>query len=146
MKAALIALGLLAAIVPVQPALACPPPPPGWVPPTETQMLSRSLNGMTDIAYGVMTRSSDKAGGPSMFKVIHVYRGSLRKGELIEAPAGWGHPTPVCVGMMGPATAPPVGAYGVIAFARSAPMIDFIKPEHVQIMIREGWIKSARAR
>ncbi len=146
MKAALFTLGLMAAILPVSPALACPPPPPGWVPPTETQMLSRSLNGMTDIAYGVVTRSSNTPGAPALFKVIHVYRGTLRKGQTIDAPPGWGHPTPVCAGMMGPATAQPVGAYGVIAFARTSPMIDFIKPEHVQIMIREGWIKSARAR
>jgi hypothetical protein len=39
-----------------------------------------------------------------------------------------------------------VGAYGVIAFNASAPELNFIKPEDVQIMIREGWIRSAQAR
>jgi hypothetical protein len=78
--------------------------------------------------------------------VLHVYRGRARKGETIAAPPGWGHPVPFCVGMMGPASAKPVGAYGVVAFTRSTPELNFIEPRHVQLMIREGWIRSARAR
>ena len=133
------------AALPVEAALACPPPPPGWVPPTHEQMLERSLSGATDIAYGVITRPA-AAGAPASFKVLHVYRGTLKKGQTIEAPVGWGHPTPVCVGMMG--AAPPLakGAYGVIAFARHAPLLEFIKPNDVQLMISRGWIRSARAR
>ncbi len=46
--------------------------------------------------------------------------------------------------MMGAAPPKPVGAYGVVAFRDTSPELNFIKPEDVQIMIREGWIRSAR--
>lgn len=133
------------AFVPLQGALACPPPPPGWVPPTHEQSLERSLSGATDIVYGFITREA-AAGAPAEFRVLHVYRGTRKKGETIEAPVGWGHPTPVCVGMMGAAPPKPKGAYGVIAFAKHAPLLEFISPEDVQLMIQRGWIRSARAR
>lgn len=124
-------------------APACPPPPPGYVQPTHEQLLQRSLSGATDIVYGVITRPA-ASGKPARFKVLHVYRGAHKKGETIDAPVGWGHPTPMCVGMMGPAPAKPLGAYGVVAFARHAPQLEFIAPEDVQLMIRKGWIRSAR--
>jgi hypothetical protein len=145
MKIALLAFGMLAAVLPVQAAHACPPPPPGWVPPTEIEFLSNSLRDVTDIVYGVITRSG-APGQPNRLKVLHVYRGTARKGDVIDALPGFGHPTPVCAGMMAPPAAKPVGAYGVVAFKRSEPVLDFISPRHVQIMIREGWIKSAQAR
>ena len=145
MKAAFIALGLFAAVLPVQTALACPPPPPGWVQPTETQFLANSLNGVTDIVYGVVTRTG-RQGEPSLLKVIHVYRGTAKKGDTIAAPPGYGHPIPVCAGMGGLPPVKPVGAYGVVAWTASSPALNFIEPKDVQIMIREGWIKSARAR
>jgi hypothetical protein len=126
-------------------ATACPPPPPGWVPPTQEQRLERSLTGATDIVYGVVTRSGS-VGSTSRFKVLHVYRGGLKKGSFVEAKPGWGHPTPVCAGMMGPPHPRPFGAYGVIAFNAASPELNFIQPEDVQIMIREGWIRSAQAR
>lgn len=134
-----------ACALPLDAAFACPPPPPGWVPPTHEQLLERSLKGTTDIAYGVISRSAEP-GAPASFKVLHVYRGSLRKGQTIEAPVGWGHPIPFCVGMMSAAPALPKGAYGVVAFARHAPQLEFIKPDDVQLMIRRGWIRSARPR
>jgi hypothetical protein len=144
MKASTIVIAAALASAPVA-ALACPPPPPGWVEPTHEQLLERSLKGATEIVYGVITRSAE-AGEPAAFKVLHVYRGSARKGDTIVAPVGWGHPVPYCVGMMGAAPPRPQGAYGVIAFARHAPILEFIKPDDVQLMIRRGWIKSARAR
>ena len=125
-------------------ALACPPPPPGYVPLAHEQRLERSLSGATDIVYGVITKPA-ASGEPARFKVLHVYRGAHRKGETIDAPVGWGHPSPVCAGMMGSAPAKPIGAYGVIAFARHAPLLEFITPEDVQLMISRGWIRSARA-
>jgi hypothetical protein len=69
----------------------------------------------------------------------------MKKGSTIAAPIGWGHPVPVCAGMMGPAPAKPIGAYGVIAFTSSQPELNFISPGDVQIMIKNGWIRSARA-
>ena len=125
-------------------ASACPPPPPGYVQPTHEQLLQRSLSGATDIVYGVITKPA-ASGEPARFKVFHVYRGAHKRGETIEAPVGWGHPTPLCAGMMGSAPPKPLGAYGVIAFTRHAPQLEFIAPDDVQLMIRRGWIRSARA-
>ena len=102
------------------------------------------MSGATDIVYGVITRPA-AAGEPARFKVLHVYRGHARKGDVIEAPVGWGHPTSVCAGMMGAAPPKSAGDYGVIAFAAHAPMLEFISPDDVQLMIRRGWIRSARA-
>ena len=143
MRAVTIALAAVASYLPVQAAFACAPPPPDWVPPTHDQFLERSLSGATDIVYGVITKPA-AAGEPARFKVLHVYRGSRKKGDTISAPVGWGHPTPVCAGMMGAAPPKPAGAYGVIAYAAHAPLLEFISPDDVQLMIRRGWIRSAR--
>jgi hypothetical protein len=144
-QAIVIGLGIIFALHPAQPALACPPPPPGWVPPTETEFLANSLRDVTDIVYGQITRTG-RPSEPSLLKVIHVYRGTARKGDTIAAVPGYGHPTPVCAGMGGLPIAKPVGAYGVVAFNRANPALDFVQPKSVQIMIDQGWIKSARAR
>jgi hypothetical protein len=145
MRSACLIAWAMAAGLPVEGALACPPPPPGYVEPTHEQLLERSLRGATDIVYGVITQSA-VPGQPARFKILHVYRGTNHIDDTLEAPVGWGHPTPFCAGMMGAAPAKPLGAYGVIAFARHAPQLDFIKPDDVQLMIRKGWIKSARGR
>lgn len=128
-----------------QASWACPPPPPGYVPPTEEQLLERSLTNVTDIVYGVVVPGGvpEKS---SNFKIIHVYRGSLRQGEVIEADAGWGHPAPFCLGMMSAAYPRPVGSYGVVAFRDGRRELNFISPDHVRMMIGKGWIKSAQAR
>ena len=141
-----IALISAAAALPLQGALACPPPPPGYVPPTAEQLLERSLQNVGDIVYGVVTKAGAPGEASSSFKIIHVYRGDLRAGQTVQAVPGWGHPEPVCVGMMSPAYPQPVGTYGVVAFAKGQRTLNFISPENVQIMIDKGWIKSARAR
>lgn len=133
-----------AAMVPAQ-AMACPPPPPGYVPPTEEKIVERSLIGVSDIVYGVITRSGPSA-AESRLKVLHVYKGNLKKGDTVKAPPGWGHPAPFCLGMMAEAPQKPVGTYGVVVLKPDRWELNFVTPEHVQIMIREGWIRSARAR
>ncbi len=145
MRRSLVAFAFAAGLLPWSAASACPPPPPGYVPPTHEQFLQRSLSDTTDIVYGVLTEAG-LPGQPSKFKIIHVYKGAARKGDTIQAPVGWGHPMPVCAGMMGHAPSRPVGAYGVIAYRDTAPELNFIKPDDVQIMIKQGWIRSARAR
>ena len=139
------ALTATAALLPLQGALACPPPPPGYVPPTQEQILERSLKGVGDIVYGVVTQGG-LPGRPSSFKVIHVYRGNLRVGDTVQTTPGWGHPEPFCVGMMYEADPKSVGTYGVVAFAQGQRKLNFISPENVRIMIDKGWIKSAQAR
>jgi hypothetical protein len=126
-------------------APACPPPPPGYVQPTQEQLLERSLQRVDDIVYGVVTEGG-APGKPSVFKIIHVYRGNLRIGDKVETTPGWGHPEPFCVGMMSPAHPKPVGTYGVVAFANGQRTLNFIAPENVRTMIEKGWIKSAQAR
>ena len=140
--AAVVATALFAAA----PADACPPMLPGTVPPTEEQRLESFVTGATDIVYGVITSSAADANTPSQFKVHHVYRGGLRKGDTIEAVTSWNHPVPVCAGMMTPPPPKPVGTYGVAVVDKSHGVVNFISPDHVQLMIARGWIKSARAR
>ena len=145
MKLALFGLAAAAALIPLESAQACAPPPPGWVQPTELQFLERSLKGTTDIVYGVVTKAG-MPGEPERLKVIHVYRGTARKGDVIERPPGYGHPVPYCAGMMGLPRPQPVGTYGVFAFASDKPDLNFIAPKYVQMMIKQGWIRSAQAR
>ncbi len=80
MKCLQAVLAMVAAAVPMQHAFACPPPPPGWVPPTQEQRLQRSLADATDIVYGIVTRTN-QPGQPALFKVHHVYRGKSTKGQ-----------------------------------------------------------------
>ena len=146
MKRLLILAAVAAAALPVQPAMACPPPPPGWVPPTDEQRLESFVTQADDIVYGVITESGADANTPSKMKLYHVYRGGLRKGDTIAGVTSWEHPVPVCAGMMTPPPPKPAGFYGVAAVNRTDGVITFIKPEHVQLMIAKGWIKSAQAR
>ena len=135
-------LAAAAVVVPIHRASACPPPPPGWVPPTEFEHLKSFVDGASDIAYGIITETT---GQRSRFKVIHVYRGTARKGDTIETVASWDYPVPFCAGMMSPPLAKPVGTYGVATFRNGSPELNFIPMKHVETMIAEGWIKSARA-
>ena len=146
MKCLLILAAATVAALPIEPAAACPPPPPGWVPPTEEQRLESFVTQADDIVYGVVTQSGADANSPSQFKVYHVYRGGHRKGDTIAAVTSWDHPVPVCAGMMTPPPPKPVGTYGVAVLDKSHGVINFLSPEHVQVMIAKGWIKSAQAR
>lgn len=126
------------------PAFACPPPPPGWVPPTDEERLRSFARDVSDIVYGVVTRTG-APGDPITLEVLHVYKGGRAKGDTVEAPSNWDYPVPVCAGMMTPPPSKPVGAYGVFAFRAEYPGLVLIKPDDVQAMIRHGLIRSARA-
>ena len=139
----LLALGLAA--LPLQNVSACAPPPPGWVPPTEQQRLNSFVSSATDIVYGIVT-GPQTASDRTRLKILHVYRGTSKKGETIEAVPNWDFPIPYCAGMMGPPAPKPIGTYGLFAFRSGSPGLSFIPPKQVQTMIREGWIMSARAR
>jgi len=145
MKASIVGIGLALAMLPVEAATACAPPPPGYVEPTPYQRLERFVGQATDIVYGVV-RQSGARGEPSRFEIVHVYRGNFKKGDMLEAVPGWDHPEPFCAGMSGPPLPKPAGSYGVIAFRATSPELSFVKPDDVQTMIRQGWIRSARAR
>jgi len=116
-----------------------PPPPP---PPTAEQR-ARAIAASPNIVYGIVTRY-DEDSGTSRFRVVHVYKGSLRPGQVIEAPAGWGPNAPSCTGTSQP---PPAtrGTYGVIYFNPDYPALNFVADTDLAIMFREGLIQSARA-
>ena len=139
-------LALLAAIA-AAPAAACLPPPPGSVeppPPTPAQRAHAIGAYSQNIVYGVLTRGTYDRGGARL-RVLHVYKGPLRRGSVIAIRGSWGFDAPPCAGMMsGP---PPVnkGAYGVVAWS-GEPELNFVSDDRLNAMFAEGLIRSARQR
>lgn len=123
-------------------ASACLPPPPDWVPPTEEERVRSAALGSTDIVYGEVTRGS--GGGRARFRILHVYKGSLRPGTTIRADLGWGLNAPMCAGMIPP---PPVwrGRRGVIFFS-GRPELRFLSDRELKLMIAGGFIQRRPAR
>jgi len=144
----MLVLGLAAAaaaIVPTHGASACPPLPPGYVPPTDEQRLDDFARRSDIIVYGVVTGTA-RPGERSRLKILHVYKGNVRKGQTILAQTGFDYPVPACAGMMGPPPPKANGTYGVVALRTDAWGLTFIKAKDVQMMIERGLIRSARAR
>lgn len=145
MKAFFAIFAAASALLPVQGALACAPPPPGYVAPTDHERLRSFVGNTTDLVYGIVTGPATAA-GLSRLKILHVYRGSRKKGETVEAPPGWDYPVPYCAGMMGPPKPKPAGTYGMFALGTDHQALMYVAPKHVKMMIEEGWIRSAGAR
>ena len=139
------ALAATAAVLPMQGALACPPAPPGYVPPTDQEHLRAFVSGAPDIVYGIVTKNAE-AGERSRLKILHVYKGGRKKGEKIDVQPGHDYPVPYCAGMMAPPTGKPAGTWGVFAIRSGGSELNAITPAHVQMMIDQGLIRSARAR
>ena len=137
------ALLSIAALAAPSSAFACAPPPPGYVPPTDFQRLQSYVNGASDIVYGVVRQVS---GNRSRFEILHVYKGSLSKADVVETTAGWDHPVPYCAGMSVPPVPKPVGTWGVASFRNGSPELSFVPMKDVRTMITEGWIRSAAAK
>lgn len=72
------------------PAAACPPPVPGQ---TESQQLKPAFDDATDIVYGVVLKGA-RDGQKARFEVIHVYKGMLTAGQVIEAVPTYGFDPP----------------------------------------------------
>ena len=143
-RAALAGVAALAtALLPAGVAEACPPPPLGYIQPTEFERLQRFVAGTSDIVYGQVVASPD---GRPRFKVYHVYRGSERAGTTLQWAPDWDFPVPVCAGMMTAPGPKPVGTYGVVAFRTDSAGLVLMRPDDVQTMIAQRWIRSARAR
>ena len=145
MRVIIAALAAAAAAIPVQGALACPPAPPGYVPPTDEEHLTAFVRDAPDIVYGIVQNSAN-AGERSRLKILHVYKGSGKKGDTIEVLPGHDYPVPFCAGMMAPPTGKPAGTWGVFAIRGGASELNMIHPRHVRMMIEQGLIRSARAR
>ena len=131
----------LAVLLHGAPASACLPLP-GWVEPTLEERVRAAARWSTDIVYGVVVRGSGRE--RERFRVIHVYKGSLRPGRVIDVRPGWGVHPPPCPGMGMP---PPVmrGDYGVIFFNSDRPQLNFLGDRELELMFSEGLIRSARA-
>ena len=122
---------------------ACLPPPPGMVeppPPTKEAKAKGIFNWSTDIVYGVVTSDPDDK---TRFKVLHVYKGTLKRGQIIEPNWSVGFDAPPCASMMG--GWPPAfrGTYGVIAY-RDSPELSFVDDKYLQEMFLAKLIVSAR--
>lgn len=120
------------------PALACPPPLPGQ---TESQRLKPAFDSATDIVYGVVLKGA-RDGKMARFKVIHVYKGRLLAGQVIDALPTYGFDPVPCLDFPYPPSAPK-GAYGVVAF-RQSPALNFIDERTFRLAFKEGWIHSAQ--
>jgi hypothetical protein len=137
-----VAVGL-AAVLGAGHAPACLPPPEGWVPPSVEERARVGAQWAMDIVYGVVVRGTE-SGRQERFRVLHVYKGPLRPGAVLDVERGWGLNPPMCPGMM---MIPPVfrGDYGVIAFRSDRPALNFLGENELEVMFREGLIRSARA-
>jgi hypothetical protein len=123
----------LAAAASASGAQACLPPEPGSRMRTEEEILRDVARFAPNIAYGRLVRGSD--GGRPLFRVIHVYKGSLRPGQRVRHGIGWGIPGPMCPGMTPP---PPVpGGWNGVAVIGSSE-IYFLTPDQVALMLRLG--------
>lgn len=84
-------LALLAFAAAASPALACPPPyyPPDQVPPSVDQLLRNRAEATPNIVYATVERSIPawredlSAQDLGMLRILHVYKGNLRAGQLI---------------------------------------------------------------
>jgi hypothetical protein len=101
-------------------------------------VLRSVARGSSDIAYGEVRRGNYRRG--ARFRVIHVYKGSLRPGRTVDADVGWGLDAPPCAGMMVP---PPVvrGRRGVIFFSGSRPTMNFLDDDEVAQMFSLGLLE-----
>jgi len=127
-------------IAPASWANACPPPIPGL---TEAQRLKPGFDAATDIVYGVVIKGA-RDGQKARFKVIHVYKGVLTPGMIVEAVPDYGFDAQ-CLGMIQPP--PPSaskGEYGVVAFNSRSPALTFVDALTLKVAFEEGWIRSAR--
>lgn len=124
------------------PAAACPPPIPGQ---SEVQRLKPGFDASSDIVYGVVLKGA-RDGQMARFQVLHVYKGSFKPGSIIQAAPTYGFDPPPCLGMTQP---PPPrvarGEYGVVAFDRRRPALNFVDRWTLDLAFKEGWIRSARA-
>lgn len=144
MRATILIGAAVIALMPLQGARACPPPPRGYAQPTHEQLLKRSLSGATDILYGVIVQGA-APGQPARFRIVHVYRGSRRKGDTIEAPVGWGHPTPRVRRNDGCSACQATWRLRRNRFCAPRPPAGLHPGRRRAIDDQTGWIKSARS-
>jgi hypothetical protein len=79
-------LAALGALILATPALACPPPPPGYVMPTPAQIVRADYGSAQEVFEAEVTRTiqtREASRRPGALRVTRVYKGSLRVGQLL---------------------------------------------------------------
>jgi|GEM_PF-3347372 len=137
----ILAAGLGLAVVPSA-ASACLPLLPGERLPTSEEILRAGVERSPHVLYGVVIRGSDAAGAV-LFRVLHVYKGSLQPGAVITLKPGDGYEPRLCY-IATPEYSIPRGEYGVVFARTAANTYDFIAPNDVEMLLREGLLQSAR--
>jgi len=139
----LIRLAALLLLSTSAPVLACLPPPPGTpepVPPTKAERAQSIARWSSDIAYGIVV---SETGDEPRCKIIHVYKGALKPGQVIRPKLTWGFEPHPCPGMVPPHPAFK-GSYGVIAY-RDEPELSFLPEDVLKEMFSARLIESAQA-
>jgi hypothetical protein len=127
-----------------EPAWACLPPIPSpapAIPPTIEAQAQTAYRFSTDIVFGVVI---NHRADPVKFRVLHVYKGNLKKGDVIRPVSSHGFDAMPCASM----TAPPPnfkGDSGVIAFNKE-PEMSFLPDTMLEAMFDAGLIRRAADR
>ena len=135
-------------------ALACPPPPPGYQPPSAEESLRYRVTSAPNIVYAVVERSireERRAAArpePGRIRILHVYKGNLRRGQRIPI---YGLSVETDCGNIDYSRSDARrGAYGRLLLQawdgrQAMPFVSFESRATVEDMIRLGLIASARA-
>jgi hypothetical protein len=125
-------------------AAMCLPPPPGTVeppPPAEAEKARVIATTSRNIVSGVVTRNDAKG---VRFKIQRVYKGTLKRGQVIEAyPAHGFYSGMPCPGMIPPPQTFK-GARGVIAFNEVPAPLRWVESRWLAEMTRTGLIGAPR--
>jgi hypothetical protein len=145
-----IALLLLAG---ASPALACPPPPPGYHRPSPEEALRGRVMGAPNIVYAVVESAIQGEGtdlnrtAPGHIRVMHAYKGGLRMGQRI--PMYGLTARTDCGNIDYSREHAREGAYGILLMQNwnghdPVPFVSFESQATVDEMLRLGLIVSAR--
>ncbi len=124
------------------PVWACLPPPPGFVeplPPTVDQRAAQIAEQSENIVYGELF-STAYYGRPGRFRILRVYKGSLRVGNRVKIQPSWGFDPPMCAWMNGGPFPTPKGVKGIFAWS-GEPELKGVSEEIFASMVKQGLIK-----
>jgi hypothetical protein len=144
MKQVISLLAIVVSALPVH-SFACVTPPSGAVEPPPLTPVQRAQNiyrWSENIVY-----ASNIAKTPNeapQFKILHVYKGTYKTGDVISPRSSHGFDPPPCSGMITPRAVFP-GEYGVIGFS-GEPELRYINETDLRTMFDLKLIVSARAK
>lgn len=132
-----IALGLACLATP---AMACLPPPQGGPEPIWEDQLKGVVERAPNIVYGVV----EEGGSSSVrFRVIHVYKGNVKPGAMLQLRVGFVVGPHVPCGLAGPPPPMDKGLYGVAAFNPAYAELNLFDPRDMDTIFNAGWLRRA---